>query len=56
MGYVVGKQGVLSDPEKTRAITEIEEPKKLKELRRFMGMANQLGKFSPNFAELAQPV
>ena len=56
MGYVVGKQGVSSNPEKTRAITEMEEPKNLKELRRFMGMANQLGNFSPNLAELSQPL
>ena len=56
LGHVVGKQGVSSDPDKTRAIVEMEEPKTLKELRRFMGMANQLGKFSPNLAECSQPL
>ena len=55
-GYIVGKQGESSDPEKTRAIVEMEEPKNLKELRGFVGMANQLGKFSPNLAELSQPL
>ena len=44
----------MSDPEKTKAIVEVEAPKTLKELRRFMGMANQLGKFSPNLAECSQ--
>ena len=56
MGYVVGKQGVSSNLEKKRAITKMKEPKNLKELRRFMGMANQLRKFSPNLAELSQPL
>ena len=56
LGQVVGKEGVSSDPEKTRAIVEMEAPKNLKELRRFMGMVNQLGKFSPNLAECSQPL
>ena len=56
LGHIVGRQGVSSDPEKTRAIVNMEEPKNLKELRRFMGMANQLGKFSPNLAECSQPL
>ena len=56
LGHVIGKQGVSSDPDKTRAIVKMEEPKTLKELRRFMGMANQLGKFSPNLAECSQPL
>ena len=56
LGQVVGKQGVSSDPEKTRAIVEMEAPKNLKELRRFMGMINQLGKFSPNLVECTQPL
>ena len=56
LGHVVGKQGVSSDPDKTRAIVEMEQPKTLKELRRFMGMANQLGKFNPNLAECSQPL
>ena len=55
-GHIVGEQGVSSDPDKIRAIIEMEEPKNLKELWRFMGMANQLGKFSPNLAEYSQPL
>ena len=55
MGYVIGKQGVSSVPDKTRAIVEMEEPKTLKELRRFIGIANQIGKFSL-LAECSQPL
>ena len=31
-------------------------PKSTTELRRFMGMVNQLGKFSPQIAELSKPM
>ena len=34
----------------------MEKPKTLTELRRFMGMVNQLGKFSPNIAQLSKPL
>ena len=56
LGHVVGKDGISSDPMKTKAIREMEKPKSVSELRRFMGMANQLGKFSPNLAEYSQPL
>ena len=41
---------------KTKAVREMEQPKSVSELWRFMGMANQLGKFSPNLAEYSQPL
>ena len=34
----------------------MEPPCNITELRRFMGMANQLGKLSPNLAEYSQPL
>ena len=34
----------------------MERPQSITELGRFMGMVNQLGKFTPNLAELAQPL
>lgn len=41
---------------KTKAVREMEQPKSVSEIWRFMGMANQLGKFSPNLAEYSQPL
>ena len=35
---------------------KMNHPTSVPELRRFMGMVNQLGKFSPNLAELTQPL
>ncbi len=34
----------------------METPKSVIDLRKFMGMVNQLGKFSPNIVDLAQPL
>ena len=56
LGHVIDKQGVSPDPHKTSAIVAMENPKTPTELRRFMGMVNQLGKFTPNIAEISQPL
>jgi len=52
----LGPNGIQPDPEKTLAIQEIKSPSNVPELRRFMGMINQMGKFSPNLAEITQPL
>ena len=41
---------------KTAAIELMESPKSVTKLRRFLGMVNQLGKFSPHIAELSKPL
>ena len=43
-------------PEKTSAIESLSSPSNITELRRFLGMANQMGKFSPNLAQVTQPL
>ena len=54
LGHVINKHGISPDPDKTAAILQMEKPKTLTELTRFMGMVNQLGKFSPNIVQLAK--
>ena len=39
-----------------RAILEIQEPKNTSEVRRLLGMANQLGKFSSSLSDLTKPL
>ena len=56
LGYVINPQGISPDPNKTAAISQMDTPKSVTELRRFLGMVNQLGKFSPNIAELSHPL
>ena len=56
LGHLISKDGVKPDPDKTKAIREMEVPQSVSDLRRFLGMINQLGKFSPNISELSQPL
>ena len=56
LGHVVDKHGVHPDPQKTDAISNMKPPKNVTELRRFIGMVNQLGKFTPRLAELTHPL
>ena len=56
LGHVISEQGISADPSKTQAVTNMERPKNITELRRFMGMVNQLGKLSSKLAELSQPL
>ena len=48
LGHLVNEGGIHADPTKTSAICEMAPPTNVSELRRFTGMVNQLGKFSPN--------
>eukprot|EP00731_Ephydatia_muelleri_P002671 Em0001g2671a len=56
LGHIVDKFGIRADPEKTMAINKMAQPTNVTELSRFMGMINQLGKFSPNLASITQPL
>ena len=56
LGHVIDQRGITADPNKTAAIQQMETPKSVSELRRFLGMVNQLGKFSPNIFELSKPL
>ena len=56
LGHIVDGNGIRADPEKTSAIRDMKPPENVSELRRFMGMVNQLGKFSPELATLTQPL
>ena len=53
LGHIIDESGIRAYPEKTSAICKMEAPRCISDLRRFMGMINQLGKFSPNPAELS---
>ena len=44
LGHVIDKEGISADPSKTKAIVSMCRPRTPTELRRFLGMVNQLGK------------
>ena len=56
LGHLIDKDGIRADPEKTAAVIQMAAPQNITELRRFMGMINQLAKFSPRLAELSKPL
>ena len=56
LGHVIDREGIRVDPDKTAAILRMETPKNIPELRRFLGMTNQLGKFSHRVSDLTQPL
>ena len=51
LGQIVVKNGVKLDPAKISAVVNMEAPQNVSELRHFLGMVNQLGKFLPNLAK-----
>jgi hypothetical protein len=55
-GHVIGKEGISADLKKTAAIRQMKAPSTVSELRRFMGMVNQLSKFTPHIAETSKPL
>ena len=46
LGQLIDADGIRADSEKASAILKMEPPTNISELRRFMGMANQLSTFS----------
>ena len=56
LGHVIDQNGISASPEKVAALVEMKPPTNVTGLRRFLGMANQLGKFSRQLAELSKPL
>jgi predicted aspartyl protease len=51
LGHVIDETGIHADPGKVSAIQEFPAPKNRKELKRFLGMVNYLGKFISTLAD-----
>ena len=56
LGFIVGKDGVGTDPTKTKVIAEATLPPTLVKLQSFMGMCQFYRKFIENFSKIAQPL
>ena len=56
LGHIVSESGSQPDPKNVQAIDEMEPPKKVKEVRRFVGMASFYRKYVPNFSQLVSPL
>ena len=56
LGHVIDSQGIRANPDKTEAISRMDTPTSVTDLRRTLQMVNQLWKFTPNIAEMSQPL
>ncbi|KAG2995544.1 hypothetical protein PC121_g17716 [Phytophthora cactorum] len=56
LGCFIGKRGLRADPAKVKAIVEWPVPKNQKDLRKWLGLANYLHKYSADYAEMARPL
>ena len=56
LGQTINESGISPDQDKIKAIIDMPEPTDGKGIRRFLGMINQLGKFTPHLAETTKPI
>ena len=56
LGHVFTTEGIGADETKIEAIQQIIEPKNPKQVQRFLGMVNYLGKFIPNLSQVTEPL
>ena len=56
LGQLTDSSGIRPDSRKVKAIQTMPTPSNITELRRFLGMVNQLNKFTPNLADETKPL
>ena len=56
LGHVIDHAGVDPDPKEVETIQLMGSPKSPSDVRRFLGMVTQLGKFTPSLAETSKPL
>lgn len=56
LGHILAADGVQPDPDKVKAVMSMREPSNTGEVRSFLGMLNQLGKYIPGLAEKDKPL
>jgi len=56
LGFIIGQEGVKTDPVKTQAIWDWTTPKKIKEIQCFLGLCNFYRRFRERFSRTAKPL
>ncbi|MCG8034498.1 MAG: DDE-type integrase/transposase/recombinase, partial [Candidatus Thiodiazotropha taylori] len=56
LGHVVSEEGIKTDPEKIRALTEWPKPKCVKDVRKFLGFTGYYRRFIKGFSAIVRPL
>ncbi|GFS06428.1 Pol polyprotein [Elysia marginata] len=56
IGHIIDGRGIRADPQKVEAIVNFPAPTNITELQRFLGMINQLAKFTPDVTSRTEPL
>jgi len=53
---VIGPDGIEMEAEKVDGVLSWSQPKNVKDVRKFLGLANYYGRFIKDFAQVARPM
>ena len=56
MGIVIGPNGIEMEKEKVDGVLSWPQPKTVKDIRKFLGLANYYRRFIKDFARVARPL
>jgi len=56
LGVVIGPDGIEMEAEKVDGVLSWSQPKNVKDVRKFLGLANYYGRFIKDFARVARPM
>ena len=56
LGHIIGPDGIKPNPALVKAIVEFPQPRTLKELQSFLGLANYYRKFIKNYSKISLPL
>ena len=56
LGHVINADGISTDPEKVDSIVKFPTPKKVNDVRTFLGLTGYCRRFSPNYSKTITPL
>lgn len=56
LGHIIEENGVKPDPKKLDAIKEFPRPRKVKNIRQFLGLTGYYRRFIPGFSKISKPL